>query len=807
MIDDIIVVGDVRVAVVLLNIVFPVLSVSVPVDDFPSVLCTFFSRRLNSEIGRRQVRCRVHEKVQHSCIMTIPHHAVIQDKQFERTRQQQKKAKMRRINRTTTVTTGVFLAGWMAMVAPGTFITTFIVTISSFTLTPPYYNRYFNRMHPQQNVYITHRLRVSDNTEPSTSTSTRTSETEDDDTLLLESVTLDQLKKLCDQCCVSYNDIIDDETNNASLHDDDHDATATSSLFHMKLRLLQRLRSHANSQAEQERQRHLARKIKVESHVNRFDDFSNSFNESTYNPKERYEIIDTNGDDDAADNDSDEGYFFFDLPTMSDDLKQAQLKSNSLQQKQNIGTASKVSTVLSSDQVTAPPPPIEPNANGERVVKIYSTTQLNDLTSIAAAQPGHSSLSLDSMQQRTDGDPQPWDFADQQQPYTSSSSSNNQHPYIEQAKEQLFELISTLLATSGMSGFATNDGFLDIIDDDDGDDDDEDDIRESTRSSRNIKTQKPAVGQGGGFDPVNVPVELLTSSSKAIRACRGELLDEVLREFELRAIGYDGKAGDDLSGGGGHYREAIKVRAFLEGYRRAEVRRLARETSSMLLNKLMIEGIDALDLTLNTMTRSNDDTEEYGGTQLNDSLLDFLSDMIRQKEREVEAMNGDRSLDEEISAVQTWADTLAQDDDDDLDQYWNVTEVDGQRIETFDPNSEQVKNVIQAKLDKIRQQNSSPSKNTIDIPETGPAKVLLLLKLLRERIKAEAAFAYDEKGRNLRLLAYCLRADTDDECEQYMLKQLGNSLDVRFSCWLLVVYALLPILSLLIKSIVSIFCA
>ena len=283
-------------------------------------------------------------------------------------------------------------------------------------------------------------------------------------------------------------------------------------------------------------------------------------------------------------------------------------------------------------------------------------------------------------------------------------------------------------------------------------------------------------------------MELLSSSSKAIRASRGEILDEVLRQYELQGIGYDGAAGDNLAGGGGHYREVIKVRAFLEGYRRAEVRRLARETSSMLLNKLMIEGVDALDMTLNTMIRSNDDSEEYGGTQLNDSLLDFLNDVIRQKEKEVEARQEDRKLDDKSSVVTTWTDQLKidenVDDDDDLDHYWNITEVDGQRIQTFDPNNEEVKNVIKAKLDKIKQQGSSSNKNTIDIPETAPEQVLLLLKLLRERIKAEAAFSHDEKGRNLRLLAYCIHSDTDDECEQHILKQLGNSLDVRCPCLL-----------------------
>ena len=368
---------------------------------------------------------------------------------------------------------------------------------------------------------------------------------------------------------------------------------------------------------------------------------------------------------------------------------------------------------------------------------------------------------------------------------------------MEKAKEKLIELGSTLLALSGVRGFLNPDGYLGNEDDDDDDDDDTSDAEnvEPYQPNRQIKNQSSRQGGVGtnGFNPVNVPVELLTSSSKAIRTCRGEILDEVLRQYEIQGIGYDGTAGDNIAGGGGHYREVIKVRAFLEGYRRAEVRRLARETSSMLLNKLMLEGIDALDVTLNSMIRSNDDTEEYGGTQLNDSLLDFLNDIIRQKEKEVET----RNLDDGNGVMKTWTDQLAihddnhdqvdnnSDDDDDLDNYWDISEVDGQRIETFDPNNEEVKKILKSKFDKLQQESSLSNKNTIVIPETGPKQVLLLLRLLRERIKAEAAFSYDEKGRNLRLLAYCIHADTDDECEQYILKQLGNSIDVRSPCLLL----------------------
>ena len=61
-------------------------------------------------------------------------------------------------------------------------------------------------------------------------------------------------------------------------------------------------------------------------------------------------------------------------------------------------------------------------------------------------------------------------------------------------------------------------------------------------------------------------------------------------------------------------------------------------------------------------------------------------------------------------------------------------------------------------------------------------KMLLLLKLLRDRIKVEAVIGNDEHARNLRLLAYCLKAANDDERHQLILNELGNSLDVSSEC-------------------------
>ena len=73
------------------------------------------------------------------------------------------------------------------------------------------------------------------------------------------------------------------------------------------------------------------------------------------------------------------------------------------------------------------------------------------------------------------------------------------------------------------------------------------------------------------------------------------------------------------------------MRAFLDGYCVAEVRRLVRETVALLLDNLILEGVDGLDVTLNTAIRSSDDTGNSG--ELNDSLVDFLNDAIRQQEK------------------------------------------------------------------------------------------------------------------------------------------------------------------------------
>lgn len=511
---------------------------------------------------------------------------------------------------------------------------------------------------------------------------------------LLETVSREQLVRLCEQCRVSDHGTKDD--------------------------MLQRLRNHAAAEAEASRQRNLARRQKVE--------------ESSEDSKERYEIVSGEPDGDADDA---EGFFYFELPTIEGDIPHVAETSQGREAPR---------AVLSSDAVTAPPPPVEANADGERVVTVYSTADQNDMTGIAAAQPGRgSSMDALSAAASSSSTPQPWDMQ------RTSETSTRQ---LENAKDKVIELVSTLLELTGAPGFASVDGDLDC-----------DDV--SYAMQRNIK-------QNGlkfmGFNPANVPTTLLSDSSRALRSGRGQVLQDVLRQFELQAVGQDGMNGDNIERGGGHYREVTKVRAFLEGFRRAEVRRLARETTALLLDKIVLEGVDGLDMALNTMVRSSDDTGDNAG-ELNDSLLDFLNDAIREQQKKVDAHVGPHR----VAGNVVPSATLPKKEDNTVERLWDVSEKDGQRIESLDLSNPEVKRILEAEVAKA---SEAMQPNASVVPGSAPEVLLLLLTLLRERVKTEAAFAPDEKGRNLRLLAYCLRVSSEEEREQLILKDIGISLDV-----------------------------
>jgi hypothetical protein len=459
----------------------------------------------------------------------------------------------------------------------------------------------------------------------------------------------------------------------------------------------------------------------------------------------------------------------------------------------------------------------------ERVVTVYSSSEHNDLTGIAAAQPGYntaySASASPSSSASSWGDTAAGVGAGGVPAGLREGAATKQQ--VERARDTLTELVRCLLDTTGAPGFSTG------YDDDSGDGDDHDDdenahgsaaandgwlgVDQSTnlplqlrqlyqshiRKNQQYLGTVPVVPEYVGFQPGSVPTALLVAASPSLRLQRGQVLREVLRQFELQAVGYDGAAGDDRESGGGHYREVAKVFAFLDGYRTSEVRRLARETASLLLDKLVQEGVEGLDKALASMTRSSDDYRNHHAGELNDSLLEYLNDAIRQQEEKV------RRIDSTV-----FKRVLLQDSDmmprangdavgggggenhDSLSDLWTVeTTDDGQRVESIDPNDPKVRKALQEEYAKStgnveggwsddHDRRGMPQEAS---PRSTSEQLLHLLKLLRMRVEAEAAFAPDEKGRNLRLLAYCLRLNSHDECERLIRKETGNSLDVS-SC-------------------------
>ena len=382
---------------------------------------------------------------------------------------------------------------------------------------------------------------------------------------------------------------------------------------------------------------------------------------------------------------------------------------------------------------------------------MYSTKEHNDLTGVAAAQPGYNAMSNDAMMAGSDSStPAPWDMEDRR----SEASSKE----LEEAKEAVTELVHVLLTMTGAPAFREefSEGLTPM--------------EELNRSRKSPPPTDSSIEGFVGFDPSKVPTDILVASSRALRAGRGQVLQDVLRDYELRAIGHDGMAGDDEEKGGGHYREVSKVRAFLEGYRRAEVRRVARETATIMLDKLVSEGIEGLDFLLASMTKTSDDTGTVG--ELNDALLDYLNDAIRQQEKKVEQLVLSRP--EEVVNGELVERNEAVDQ---LEALWNVTNEDGVQVETLDPNDPRVQNAF--KEEKYSSQLVEGSLGSPRAtPETASEQLLLLLTLLRERIKAEAAFVSDEKGRNLRILAYCLHVTTDKDREEIIKREMGTSVDV-----------------------------
>ncbi|VEU37052.1 unnamed protein product [Pseudo-nitzschia multistriata] len=535
---------------------------------------------------------------------------------------------------------------------------------------------------------------------------------------------------------------------------DQFDLSATGT----KEELLLRLRAYANSKVESERQRLKDRKRRIEEGGDQDD-------------REKYEVI--NGEEEEGeDDDDDEPFVYFEtkapIPYFEDNsmkvdgdkTKKDDTNNNVFDQQRNNNKP------ITPGMLTAPPPPpgVEPNENGERVVTVYSTTDQNDLTGVAAAQPGSATANDPMTGPVVEPENTPWDFENNQNNPNGNQKSEASSEELEAAKEEVIELVQSLLAMTGAPGFVHNDGS-----------DDDNEVLSSVgifrqQKSSSLGTSSFEAPEGFvGFDPTKVPIDSLTKVSNSLRMGRGSVLQDVCREFELRAVGYDGAFGDDEKRGGGHYRQVSLVRSFLEGYRRAEVRRVARETATMLLDRLVQDGIEGLDNTLSAMTRVGDDTTREAG-ELNDSLLDYLNDAIRQQERKVEQI-----LDT-VKKVEELERSVEEFDGDQLENLWTVGDEDGKRIETFDPKDPKSKIALQDEYEKDHKERSLKLKKAM-LPKSPQERLLLLLKLLRERVKIEAAFSQDEKARNLRVLAYCLNLNSDELRKELIVKEFGSSLD------------------------------
>lgn len=165
--------------------------------------------------------------------------------------------------------------------------------------------------------------------------------------------------------------------------------------------------------------------------------------------------------------------------------------------------------------------------------------------------------------------------------------------------------------------------------------------------------------------------------------------------------------------------------------------------------------------------------------------MTYLGDLVRQQENKVKQMEAERKM-KEVEAKKNENKLLSSSDlEAQLEQVndaiveWNVTrDANGQIVEeTIDPNDPKVRDVIM--------KNQSPQLQSSVLSDDLPAqeKILIMLKLLRERVKAEAAFFKgtnvedNERGMNLRLLAYCIHAKSDMERQQVISEEIRSSLD------------------------------
>ena len=84
----------------------------------------------------------------------------------------------------------------------------------------------------------------------------------------------------------------------------------------------------------------------------------------------------------------------------------------------------------------------------------------------------------------------------------------------------------------------------------------------------------------------------------------------------------------------------------------------------MLLNQLVTSGVKGLDSMLMTMTKGGDDSSDSG--ELNDSLVKYLEEAVREQENKVEQMFGSQGV---LTRYRQTQDKK----DDKISAMWNVT--------------------------------------------------------------------------------------------------------------------------------------
>jgi hypothetical protein len=425
--------------------------------------------------------------------------------------------------------------------------------------------------------------------------------------------------------------------------------------------------------------------------------------------------------------------------------------------------------------------PTRINEEGQTVVTTYSTTDPNDMTGFGAhSRPGDSMSGMATTlgTEGTIGGGNTQQIESTGGLSGSSKSKQEQSEDYDKARELCTSLVGQLLATTGALGFGDEfgEGIQPLtIEDENG-------AKTDTDAPSSIP---PSPTQFVGFDPAKVPAKWLTHCSAALRYSDGKALSDVVREFEIQAIGNDGMIArnvDDPSKGGGHYREVQKVSAFLDGFRQAEVRRISRSTASMLINTIVNEGQRGLDTLLASMTRSGSDDTAAEEGQLNDALVEYLNDLVRSQRGKVDQEEQQRSSDPRSQTPPTSSanrrSAASTDEEDPVE-------------ETIDLSDPQVRAEAEQELlqQQQQQQDAAYQINGADKNTTPSQQLLVLLKLLRERVKVEAAFEGSREQarvRHLKTLAACLKARGGGtaEIDQILDMELGTSLDVRIRCFM-----------------------